>query len=156
MKKVLKAVLFGILSIVIIGALLGVALLVGYSCIDNLAHMDSHIEQGKITVESNKVTILDVYNKNEKYFDEVDNYCVKFYIENQQYTLCKNSIEIATGPSIKLKYIVAENNIYFSSIEGKIGHVVRNALGCIFCISMVAMMTWLEKKLYELFYKKTR
>lgn len=156
MKKVLKAVLFGILSIVIIGAFLGTSFLVGYSGIDNLLHMDSHIEQEKITVESIKVTIIDLYNKNEKYFDEVDNYCVEFYIDNRHYTLYKNSLEIECGPSIKLKYIVAENNIYFSSIEGKIGHVVRNALGCIFCVSMVVMMVWLEKQLYKILYKKTR
>lgn len=156
MKKVLKAVLFCVLSIVIIGALLGVASLIGYSGIYNLSYMDSYIEQGKITVESNKVTILDVYNKNEKNFDEIDNYCVEFDIDNQHYIMHKNSLEIEYGPSIKLKYIVAENNIYFSSIEGKIGHVVRNALGCIFCVSMVAMMVWLEKQLYKILYKKTR
>ena len=156
MKKVLKAVLFGILSIVIIGALLGVAFLIGYSGIYNLSYMDSYIEQGKITVESNKVTILDVYNKNEKNFDEVDNYCVEFYIDNQHYIMHKNSLEIEYGPSIKLKYIVAENNIYFSSTEGEIKHVVRNILGCIFCVFLVTMMMWLEKKLYDVFYKKTR
>ena len=156
MEKVLKAVLFCILSMVIIGFFLGMSILVGYSGIDNLTHMDSHIEQEKITIESNKSTILDLYNKNEKYFNEVDNYCVEFSIENQQYTLYKNSVEIECARNITLKYIVAENNIYFSSIEGIVYSIIRNIISCILCIVFVIFMLIVEKKIYELFYKKTR